>query len=110
MERLLHTLSVLKPFYLSQSKLVAVIKTLFWGNILNLFVAHPLFICMFQTKVEAVQREGTSVIEMQTILHSVHTRTAERSASRFVTLQITNFMVKMLEDGYDKVCKKFISM
>jgi hypothetical protein len=104
-ERLLHTLSALKPFFLSQSKLAAVIKTYF-GNSLNLFVAHSFFICMFQTKVGAVHREGTS---MQTILHSVHTSTAERFASRFVTLQITNFMVKMLEDGYDKVSKIFIS-
>ena len=38
---------------------------------------------MFQTKVEAVQREGTSIIEMQTILH-IHTSTAESLASRFV--------------------------
>ena len=28
-ERLLHTLSALKPFFLSQSKLVALIKTFF---------------------------------------------------------------------------------
>jgi hypothetical protein len=40
---------------------------------------------MFQTKVEAVQREGSSVIEMETILHTVYTSTAERLASRFVT-------------------------
>jgi len=37
---------------------------------------------MFQTKVEAVQREGTPIIEKQTILHTVHTSTADR----FVTL------------------------
>jgi len=39
---------------------------------------------MFQTKVEAVRREGTSTIAMQATLHTIHTSTAERLATRSV--------------------------
>jgi hypothetical protein len=54
---------------------------------------------MFQTKVEAPQREGSSIIEMPTILHTVHTSNADRLASKFVTLKTKHLVTQMLEDG-----------
>jgi hypothetical protein len=41
----------------------------------------------YVSNVDALQSERTSVIEMQTIFHTVHTSVAERSASKFVTLK-----------------------
>jgi hypothetical protein len=61
---------------------------------------------MFQTDVEALQREGPSIIEMPTILHTVHI-IAERLASKFVTLKTKHLVSQILEDGYEEECKEF---
>jgi hypothetical protein len=47
---------------------------------------------MFETNVEAPQRERTSVIEMLTVLHSVHPLNAERLASKCMTLKTKHLM------------------
>jgi hypothetical protein len=56
--------------------------------------------------VGALQREGISVIEMQTVLLIVYTSTAERVASKFVTLKTKHLATQTLEDGYEAECKK----
>jgi len=66
------------------------------------------FMSMFQTNVEAPQREGTSIIEMPTILHIVHTSNAKRLASKFVTLKTKHLVTHMLEDGPEEECKEFL--
>lgn len=63
---------------------------------------------MFQTKVEAPPREGISIIEMPTILHTVHTSNAERLASKFVTLKTKHLVTQMLEYGPEEQCKEFL--
>ena len=57
---------------------------------------------MFQTNVEAQQRERTSITGMPTVLHAVHTLNAERLASKFVTLKTKH----LVEDGPEKECKE----
>jgi hypothetical protein len=60
---------------------------------------------MFQTNVEAMQREITSIIKMQTILHTVHT--ADRLTSKFVTLKTKHLVTQMLEYSSEKDHKEF---
>jgi hypothetical protein len=63
---------------------------------------------VFQTNVEAPRREGTSIIEMLTILHTVHTSNTETLASKFVTLKTKYFVTQMLENGPEEECKEFL--
>jgi len=50
-----------------------------------------------------------SIIEMLTVLHTVHVSFGERLASKFVTLKTKNLVTRMLEDGYEEECKQFFS-
>jgi hypothetical protein len=59
-------------------------------------------IILFQINVEAVQRAGTSVIEMPAIIHTVHRVVAEWLASKFVTLRTKNLVTQILEDGCEE--------
>jgi len=63
---------------------------------------------MFQTNVEAPQMEGTSIIEMLTILHTVHTLNTERLAYKFVALKTIHLVTQMLEDDREEECKEFL--
>jgi hypothetical protein len=63
---------------------------------------------MFETNVEAPQREGTSVIEMLTVLHSVHTLNTERLAFKCVTLKTKHLVTQILEDGPEEECREFL--
>jgi len=58
--------------------------------------------------VEALQGEETSIIEMQTILHTVNTSTADTLGSKFVTLKTKNLVTLKLEDNSEEDCKRFI--
>jgi hypothetical protein len=64
---------------------------------------------MFQTNVEALQREGISTTEMQTILPTVHKSITETLAPKFMTLKPKNLVTQMMEDGYEQECKKISS-
>jgi hypothetical protein len=59
--------------------------------------------------VEAVQTDGTSITEMQTILHTVHMFSIESLASKF-DLKKTNkkkkLVTQMMEYIYEEECKK----
>jgi len=59
--------------------------------------------------VEALHGEETSIIEMQTILHTVNTLTADMLASKFVTLKTKNLVTLKLEDDSEEDCKRFIN-
>jgi hypothetical protein len=62
---------------------------------------------MFQRNVVALQREGTSIIEMQTVLHTVNTSVADRLASKFVTQRTKHLVTQMLEGDYEEESKEF---
>jgi hypothetical protein len=62
---------------------------------------------MCQRDVEALQREGTSIIEMQVILDTLHISNAERLASNFVTLKAKCLLTQVLEGIYEKECTRF---
>jgi 3-phosphoglycerate kinase len=51
----------------------------------------------------------TSIIEMLTVLDTVHVLIGERLASTFVILKTKNLVTRMLEDGYEEECKQFFS-
>jgi len=51
----------------------------------------------------------TSIIEMLTVLRTVHLPFGERLASKFVILKTKNLVTRMLEDGYEEECKQFFS-
>jgi hypothetical protein len=57
--------------------------------------------------VEALQGEETSINEMQTILHTVNTSTADTLASKFVTLKIKNLVPLKMENDSEEDCKRF---
>lgn len=77
----------------------------------EIYLWHILsFMNMFRTSMEAAQREGTSIIEMPTILHIVHTSKAERLASKFVILKTKYLVKQILEDGPEEEYKEFCSM
>jgi hypothetical protein len=95
-------------FSLSQNHLLKLRNFLKMGfSEINVQHIHS-FMRMFETNVEAPQREGTSVIEMLTVLHSVHTLNAEKLASKCVTLKTKHLVTQILEDGLEEECKEFL--
>jgi len=58
--------------------------------------------------LEALQGEETSITEMQTILHTLNTSTADTLTSKFVTLKTKNLVTLKLEDDSEEDCKRFI--
>jgi hypothetical protein len=47
------------------------------------------------------------VIDIQAILDIVHTSTAERLASKFVTSKTKNLVIQVLKAGYEEECTRF---
>jgi hypothetical protein len=70
-------------------------------------MAYSLLHDYVQNKHQGTRKEGTSINEMQTILHTVHTSTAEKLPSKSVTPKTKHLVTQMLEDGYEEECKEF---
>jgi len=73
-------------------------------------MAYSFLLEYVTINVEALQGEETSIIQMQAILHTVNTSTADTLASKFVTLKTKNLVTLKLEGDNEEDCKRFITM
>lgn len=107
-ERMLEMYPALKSFFLSQSKPPILIKRFFENNFSEMYLLLlQSLMGMFKINVDALQREGTSVIEMQSILQNVKTSLEDRLASKFIPLKLKMMMSQTKEEGYEGECEKF---
>lgn len=106
--RLIEMFEAVKSFFLSQSKPPVIIRNFFENDFSEIYLLFlHSFMHMFQINVDALQREGTSVVEMLSILLNVKTSIEDRLTSKFIPLKVKTMLSQLEESGYVDECVKF---
>lgn len=62
---------------------------------------HSLM-CMFQSRIQEIERENNLIMEVKNILNKVHTMLLECKSNNFMSLKVKGLLAQMHKDGLGK--------
>ena len=63
---------------------------------------------IFQINIGEMQREDTSVVELQSIFLNIETSIEDKIVSNFISLKVKTMMSKLIEEGYEHECTQHL--
>lgn len=101
-ERILKMYEPLKQYFLSTPGVPITVKNFFENELseVYLFIAHSLM-SIFQTKIEDIEKEKNSVLDIKRILESTHEILVARANANFMPLKVRELLAKCTAENQE---------
>lgn len=97
-----------KSFFLSQENPPVMIKKFFENDFSEIYLWHMhSLMSVFHSRIQEMEMEDNSIVEVRSILHAVHTMLEERKANNFMSIKVKGLLAKKRKEGFVKECGRF---